>query len=73
MKILRPILTNYLTQGFNENKACAKVNNGVLAYPIKIIGGDTNKRCPNGYAKFYPLIGLKGHNSTDWKTWHGEP
>ena len=73
LKILRPIKSNWLTQSFGENKACARVINGVPVSPFRIISGDTYKRCPNGYAKFYPLIGLKGHNSTDWLTWHGEP
>ncbi len=72
-KIFRPIRTNYLTQEFGQNKACAMVVNGYPVSPFRIISGDNFKPCPNGYAKFYPLIGLKGHNSTDWATWHGEP
>ncbi|KKL54726.1 hypothetical protein LCGC14_2262540 [marine sediment metagenome] len=73
LRVLRPIKSNYLTQEFGQNRACARVIDGIAVFPYQIIGSDTYKRCPDGYTKLYPLLGLKGHNSTDWKTWHGEP
>ena len=73
----RSMKTNYITQGWGENLACAKVyDNGqpVLInnkYTIKgIISGGT---CPVGYKLFYPLIGMGGHNGQDFLLWRGEP
>lgn len=39
--------------------------------PFEVIGGRVI--CPVGYKKFYPLIGLKGHNGYDFVAYHGEP
>jgi hypothetical protein len=72
MKIYRPIKTNWLTQAFGENKPCAKLDaNGNAIRPFQIVTGGAT--CPIGYAKFYPLINLAGHNGEDWWAYHGEP
>jgi len=73
MKVYRPIQSNYKTQGFGENKACAKTNiHGVAITPYKVLGTRTGI-CPVDYKPFYKLLGLKGHNGEDWATWHAEP
>ena len=73
MKYYRPVKTNWTTQKFGENLACAKVD--VLNNPIRpfVIQTRTEQFCPIGYKPFYPLIGLKSHNGQDNHTWHGEP
>jgi len=76
LSIFRSIRTNYKTQGFFDNLACAKVdaNNRPLFLNGKyIIKSKTSKLCPVGYAEFYPLIGMKAHGGVDWASWHGEP
>lgn len=73
LKLYRPILTNKLTQKFSANLACAKTNEyGGMAYPSKIVG-TTKGICPPGYAPFYKLLGMRGHNGEDLKAWKGEP
>lgn len=69
----RPVKTNFITQNFGENKACAKVD--VFNNPIRpfVIITKTGDFCPIGYKPFYPLIGLKSHNGQDLHIWHGEP
>lgn len=73
MKIFRPVKSDYLHQGFGENRPCAKLDaNGKPIRPFKIITPVGNT-CPVGYTKFYPEIGLKGHNGWDNDLYHGEP
>lgn len=75
LAIYRPIYTKRITQKFGENKACAKTQtNGQPYRPFQIMGAykDTNL-CPSGYSKFYPLVGLKGHNGIDMGAWLKEP
>ena len=65
--------SNWLTQKFNENLACAKKNKwGGLQYPTHIISKAGNF-CPAGYSDFYKLIKMKGHNGWDHACWRGEP
>jgi len=68
MKIYRPVRTNRITQKFGANDACAKIVGG----RYKVVSAKNNL-CPVGYSRFYPLIGLRGHNGQDNKTYHGEP
>ena len=65
LKIYRPIKTNFLTQGFGENRNCIK--DGVIAN--KFIDGT----CPAGFVPFYQSVGLKAHNGEDWLCYKGEP
>ena len=72
LEIYRPIKSNYQTQSFGENKACARVTaSGRLARPVFIV----NKRggvCTNGYGDFYKLIGMDGHNGDDFGSYKKE-
>ena len=69
MIVYRPVKTNRLNQGFGENWPCAKKrDNGTYDVVTTRTG-----LCPDGYEKFYPMIGLKGHNGYDHATFHGEP
>lgn len=74
IKSYRPVLTNRINQKFGENNACAKMNI-VFAQPVRpfVIKTKIGFMCDAGYASFYPLIGLKGHNGVDFAAWHGEP
>lgn len=49
MKIYRPIQSNYKTQDFGENKACAVI--GVR--PFKVVT-KVSGVCPPGTEEFYP-------------------
>lgn len=74
LSIYRPMRSNWKTQGFNENKACAKVDvNCRMIYPPKIIGKEGDSFCPPGYKNLYHLLGMKNHNGTDHACWNGEP
>jgi hypothetical protein len=73
MKTYRPIKSNWLTQGFGDNRCCAKTDiSGGLLIPT-VIQAKTGAFCDIGFKDFYKLIGMKGHNGMDWMTWHGEP
>lgn len=65
LEIYRPVLSNKLTQGFAENKACI--------YPNGKIVSKYGNVCPSGSRDFYKSIGMKGHNGADLKAYHGEP
>ena len=73
MKIYRPLKSKWLTQKFGVSEACAKQDMyGNLQMPTVI----TSKKggfCLNGYADFYRLIGMKGHNGWDHACYIGEP
>jgi len=72
MKVYRPILTNYKTQGFAERKACIKVDAaGAVVEPMEVLTkrGDV---CTSGYRDFYTTIGLSGHDGEDWASYNGE-
>lgn len=72
MKVYRPIKTNFLTQGFGDNKPCAKTTaTGEPIRPFRIVTR-SGSLCPVGYVSFYPLIGLRGHNGFDHAAWSGE-
>ena len=73
MKIYRPLKSNWLTQKFGVSLACAKKNiYGGLQIPT-IITSKKGGFCLNGYADFYRLIGMKGHNGWDHACYIGEP
>ena len=73
MKIYREVKSNYLSQRFGENKACARVKeNGAPFTPFQVKTRIGNV-CPVGYVGFYQLIGMKGHNGDDYPVWYGEP
>jgi len=74
LKIYRPCKSDWLTQKFGVNKACAKKDKyGNLAYPVKVVGAYDNGLCPVGYGSLYRLLGMKGHNGYDLATWFQEP
>lgn len=73
MKIYRPVKTNKLSQGFDENKACIRTLPGGEIAPEYSVKGTKDGTCPIGYKLFYPAIGMLGHNGLDHTTWHGEP
>ena len=58
--------TNRKTQDFDENRAC-------IHPTTKKVVTRTGNTCPAGYTSLYSFYGMKGHNGTDWATWHGEP
>ena len=74
MEINRAVKSQGITQGWNENNACAKVDirTGKIQKPERIIEKQ-GPVCPVGYKPFYTLIGMKGHNGYDNKAWSGEP
>ena len=73
LRIYRPIKTDLFTQGFYDNKPCAKTDSdGKPIRPYKIISPNDQNICPIGSTKFYPLMGMKGHGGEDWLASHGE-
>lgn len=73
MKIFRPVKSNYKSQEFGQNEACAIVHlNGRPYFPYRIVGKIAGV-CPIATKPFYQLIGMKGHNGVDWPTWFKEP
>jgi len=74
LKIYRAVRPNVLTQGWAENLACTKTDaNGKAIRPFKIRTARSDGSCNAGYTKFYPAIGMKGHNGYDLALPHGEP
>lgn len=73
MKIYRPIKTDFLSQKFGENKACAKMENALVPVNPPQIIYKSALTCPIGYKDFYKLIGMVGHNGYDLGAWRGEP
>jgi hypothetical protein len=69
LKVYRPVKSNHLNQGFGENKPCARRRENGTFEVITTADGT----CPAGFEKFYPQIGLLGHNGYDNAAWHGEP
>lgn len=63
----------HLNQKFGFNLACAKLGaDGQPIRPFVIITIPDGAPVPAGYALFYPLIGLRGHNGRDFMAFHGE-
>ena len=74
LKVYRAEKTNKLTQGFDGNIPCAKLDaNGYPIRPFIIVNGTDNFTCPVGYTKLYPAVGLISHGGYDWALWRGEP
>lgn len=74
MKIYRPVLSDSLYQGFGENLACVKVDSqNQPLRPFEVIPGTFIGICPPESTKFYPAIGMLGHNGWDNAAYHGEP
>jgi hypothetical protein len=72
VKIYRPVKTNNKSQAFGESKPCIKLIGDRPIRPFEVITSASNT-CPAGYTKFYPAIGMQGHNGEDWTAYHGEP
>lgn len=70
IRIYRPLKSNFKTQGFGENKPCVRVkpDSKKLYRPFQVTHCNQDN-----VTKFYPAIGLKGHNGVDWACWNGEP
>lgn len=74
MKTFRPVKTNKQTQKFGDSLACIAVNEyGLPIRPFKVLPGTYPNMCPIGSTKFYPAIGLQGHNGDDFACWYREP
>jgi len=74
MKVYRPLRTDFIGQRFGENLACAETDlYGNVKRPFKILPGTFPGTCPPRSTKFYPSIGLKGHNGSDVGIYYGEP
>ena len=74
IKYYRSLKSNRITQQFGQNIPCVKLDeNGNPIRPFMVVSGTDNFTCPVGYAKFYPIIELRGHNGIDWACWSGEP
>ena len=71
INLYRAVKSSHLNQPFGFNLSWAKLwSDGLPLRPFVIASGPT---CPQGYAPFYQLIGMKGHNGDDWMAYHGEP
>ena len=67
IKYYRAIPYQKISQYFGESRVCAKVDaNGKALRPwvLKEVK-TTETACPAGYSKFYPLLGMNGHNGKD--------
>jgi len=74
INLYRAVKSSHLNQAFGENLVCVKVDEyGTAIRPFRVAGGLFPSLCPPGYRRFYPLIGMKGHNGRDWMAYHGEP
>ena len=74
LNLYRAVKTNQLNQAFGYNLACCKLGaDGKPIRPYEVVTVKEGDPTPKGYALFYPLIGLVGHNGRDWGIWHGEP
>lgn len=74
INLYRAIKSNHLNQAFGNNLPCAKLGaDDQPIRPFQIVTGADAQICPVGYVKFYPLLGLNGHNGQDWMAYHGEP
>ncbi len=74
IKLYRPVKSNFPFQKFGENLACIKVDDfGKAIRPYQVLPGTFPGTCPIGSKKFYPDIGLKGHNGEDWGLYYSEP
>lgn len=62
--LFHPVKPFSLTQSFGANIPCAEKNNLPVSKKM-VISGKDNDTCPIGFEKFYPLLGLKGHNGLD--------
>lgn len=69
MLTFRPIKSDYVSQKFGENLACAKYINGVYV----VQRGTYPGTCPVDTVKFYPALGMKGHNGVDRPCIYREP
>jgi hypothetical protein len=64
--VKRPILTDYKTQSFGEDKACI--------YPNKtVVTRMGNAPCPVGSESLYQSLNMLGHNGEDWYLYLNEP
>lgn len=73
MKIYRPVQTDFIAQNFGKSNACCKTDSsGKPIRPFRVVTKSSNT-CPVDSVEFYPAIGMKGHNGTDFAAWHGEP
>lgn len=73
MIIYRPIYSWRCSQRFAENLACCLTDqrgNPIWPYIVRRVRND---KCSYGFVKWYPILGLKGHNGEDWPIWNGEP
>lgn len=74
INLYRGVKSAHLNQPFGYNLACAKLDaNGQPIRPFQIITIAASAPVPAGYARFYPLIGLAGHNGRDWMAFRSEP
>ena len=81
LNIYRAVKSNVVAQAFGENKPGATLGvNGkpvrpfvIDTFPIGDGDGGVIWNTPIGWVKFYPLIGLRGHNGYDFGAWRGEP
>lgn len=77
LKLYRSTKSNWLTQGFGDNKACCRVDaDGNPLRPFIVVGKipSGNKMvCPPNSVDFYKQgLGLEGHNGKDWLVITGE-
>ncbi len=63
LQIFRPTVTQKITQGWGENRACI--------WPNKKVTG-TSTFCPAGSQSFYRSVGMLGHNGIDISSFIGE-
>lgn len=73
MKIFNALRQTHITQGWGENKACVQMKINREPYRPFRVRSAINGVCSVGFTKFYPLIGLRAHNGTDFYAWHGAP
>ena len=73
MKLYRSLKTNKITQPFGENIPCVLLDENKNPIRPFIVNVFFSENCLTGWTKFYPVMGLNGHNGIDWLAWRGEP
>lgn len=70
----RAVKSAHLNQPFGYNLAIAKLGtDGNPMRPYQIGTVSESDPIPAGFVRFYPLLGLAGHNGRDWMSYRGEP
>lgn len=64
LRIYRPCISKYVSQGWGENSACLDKETGEIFSTAYV--------CPEGSISYYKYVGMRGHNGIDIPGWRGE-